>query len=315
MLELSASDIRRIVSTRDALAAAAEAFKFASSREVLDLPRFAVGEKNLLVMTAGHNSLPGILVKVLSLQFGSGRLARTSLSGTVAWFDTDSGEITAVMDAAVITSLRTGGASALATERLTTVNATVLAMIGAGGQAADQVRSVCLVCPITEVRIASLHAPSRERLAGELASQFPDVHFVACKTVRAAVHGADVICTATPSERPLFDLSDIGTQVHINAIGSYRPEMCEIDPAILNAATMVVVDREDSARSGSGEIVRASKLSELELVELGALLNGDIPISELGGITVFKSVGVAAQDWSLARMIVDRAKDEARSQC
>jgi ornithine cyclodeaminase/alanine dehydrogenase-like protein (mu-crystallin family) len=57
-------------------------------------------------MTAGHNSLSGIVVKVLSLEFGGGWLTRTSLSGTVAWFDTDSGEITAVIDAAVITSLR-----------------------------------------------------------------------------------------------------------------------------------------------------------------------------------------------------------------
>jgi ornithine cyclodeaminase/alanine dehydrogenase-like protein (mu-crystallin family) len=129
-------------------------------------------------------------------------------------------------------------------------------------------------------------------LAGELASQFQDVHFVACKTVRAAVDGADVIC-ATPSERPLFDLSDIGTRAHVNAIGFYGPEMCELDPAMLNAATMVVVDREGAARSGSGELVWASRFSELELVELGALLDGDVPTSESGGITVFKSVGVA----------------------
>ena len=72
-------------------------------------------------------------------------------------------------------------------------------MVGAGGQAADQVRSVCAVRPIAEVRIASLHSSSRNRLAAQLEPEFPLVKFIPPTPPALRVRGADVIGTATPS--------------------------------------------------------------------------------------------------------------------
>ena len=260
---------------------------------------------------AAHCSLPGLVVKVLSTQGSAKTPGLSSISGSVVWFESEGGRAVAVMDGSAITSLRTGAASGVATAQLALQEARVLAMIGAGGQAADLVRSVCAVRPIAEVRIASLHSSSRKRLAAQLEPEFPLVKFISSDSARAAVRGADVICTATPSTDPLFDLDDLGSEVHLNAVGSFRPDMCEIDPAILNAASLVA----NRPARGCGrrfwvEHSRAMASSPLDLTAIGALLAANDP-GRPKGITVFKSVGIAAQDWSLARLVVEQCEAEA----
>ena len=309
MLVLTESDIRRLVSTGDALAATRDALKRDSLDEFVIPPRLTVGPDELLVAMAAHCSLPGLVVKVLSTQASTNGPGLSSISGSVVWFESKGGNAVAVMDGSAVTSLRTGAASGVATQHLAHREARVLAMIGAGGQAADQVRSVCRVRPIAEVRIASLHSSSRNGLAMQLQAEFPLVKFIASDSARVAVRGADVICTATPSADPLFDLDDLGSEVHVNAVGSFRPDMCEIDPAILNAASVVAVDRPEAAAAGSGEIQRAMANAPLDLVPLGTLLVASDP-ERPKGITVFKSVGIAAQDWSLARLVVKQWETE-----
>ena len=312
MLVLTETDIRRLISTGDALAAASDALMRDSLDEFVIPSRLTVGPDELLVAMAAHCSLPGLVLKVLSTQVSAQTPGLSSISGSVVWFESEGGRAVAVMDGSAITSLRTGAASGVATQHLAHREARVLAMVGAGGQAADQVRSVCAVRPIAEVRIASLHSSSRNRLAAQLEPEFPLVKFIASDTARAAVRGADVICTATPSTEPLFDLDDLGSEVHVNAVGSFRPEMCEIDPAILSAASVVAVDRPEAAAAGSGEIQRAMASSALDLMALGTLLAATDP-ERPKGITVFKSVGIAAQDWSLARLVVEQCEAEAEN--
>ena len=133
MLVLTETDIRRLISTGDALAAASDALKRDSLDEFVIPSRLTVGPDALLVAMAAHCSLPGLVVKVLSTQVSAKTPGLSSISGSVVWFESEGGRAVAVMDGSAITSIRTGAASGVATA-MALREARVLAMIGAGAK-------------------------------------------------------------------------------------------------------------------------------------------------------------------------------------
>ena len=137
-----------------------------------------------------------------------------------------------------------------------------------------------------------------EALRGELGG-------VACSVgddLRTALRDCDLVCCATSSSEPVFDVADLPPQVHVNAIGSFRPTMREL-PAELLASATVVVDRRAAVLHEAGEImhaVRAGVLAADDLVEIADLVAGSAPHTPR---TVFKTVGIAVQDWALMRLL------------
>ncbi|MEP7026412.1 MAG: ornithine cyclodeaminase family protein [Actinomycetota bacterium] len=305
---IDADLLRSLVPMTDAIEASAAAFAAAAAGEVTGPLRSALSRHRVLVMPAEHSSGSAI-VKVISLQPDGWKEGLPSIGGCVLWVDGGTGRITAMLDGASFTALRTGAASGLATSLLAPPNSSVLAMLGAGGQAADQVSAVCAVRPVTEVRVFSRRGDRREKLCAQLTAAYPGVTFQACGSPREAVRGADVICTATRSSVPLFEASDLGPQVHINAVGAYTPAMCELAAEVFGQAAIVVIDQLDAALAEAGDLLQAIEAGQLRrdsLVELGHLLGGQA--TRPTGLTVFKSVGIAAQDWALGEVAVARAR-------
>ena len=100
----------------------------------------------------------------------------------------------------------------------------------------------------------------------------PGVAFRPVASPAEAVHGAEVICTATRSQRPLFEAADLGPRVHINAVGAYTPQMCEIPSVAFARASLVVIDELAAVLAEAGDVLQAMKRGELhrdELVEIG----------------------------------------------
>jgi ornithine cyclodeaminase len=214
-----------------------------------------------------------------------------------------------LIDGGAVTAVRTGAASGVATDLLARPDARVLAIVGTGGQAADQVDAVCAVRPIEEIRVASRTQASREAFARKLAEQRPGVRVEAAPSARAAVEGADVICCATNATEPLFSRADVGDDVHVNAIGAFTLSMCELGADLLADARVLAVDQVEAALEEAGDLVRAIEAGAIateSLQELGTLLAAGRPV-EQGGLTVFKSVGIAAQDWAVTTLARERA--------
>jgi ornithine cyclodeaminase len=153
------------------------------------------------------------------------------------------------------------------------------------------------------------HAPRLAALCAELAAAHPGISFLAADSAADAVSGAHVISTATRSEAPLFEVGDLESEVHINAVGAYRPDMCEIPAAAFGLATTVVIDQLEAVLVEAGDVIQAIAAGQIRaesLVEIGQLLA--VPAEAPGGMTIFKSVGIAAQDWALAELVVSRAQ-------
>ena len=291
----------------DAIAAMRDAFTRVANGAG-DLPhRVSLADGTAIAMMARGSQSAGTAIKVVSVRETNHGSSIPTIHAVVVWLDASTGEPTLLIEGASVTALRTGAASGLATDLLASPSAQVLAVIGAGAQATDQVRGVLSVREITEIRVCSRSGDSARQLAGRLAEEFPGVRLEVNPDAVSAAREADVVCCATTAKQPVIARGDLGERVHVNAIGSYRPEMRELPRELLAHASIVAVDQRVASLAEAGEVIDAvehSALSQESLVELGELIAD--PPAEVKGLTVFKSVGLAMQDWAIAQLVSER---------
>lgn len=203
--------------------------------------------------------------------------------GIVAIFDGD-GNAVGLVDGPTLTAIRTGAVSGLATDLLASKSASRMAMLGAGAMAHDQIEGIRSVRDLEEILVWSRDSEHAAALAARVSGRV---------TLDAdeAVASADIVSCATPSISPLFHNDSVRPGVHINAVGSFRPDMVEVPADTVNRA-FVVVDDYDAAAAEAGDLIQADRIANASLAQV---LTGDHPaIGE--DVTFFKSVGVSSQD-------------------
>jgi ornithine cyclodeaminase/alanine dehydrogenase-like protein (mu-crystallin family) len=302
IVSLTAPEVRAAVPMTAAIDAVRRAFVDLATG-CFEMPmRMALGDGQFLVMSAHHLPTRSVMVKTLSLNFES----RTpAIVGTVTWSDLDSTSLV-VADASAVTALRTGAASGVATDLLAPADAALCTVFGAGAQAADQVRAVHAVRPLRELTVVDVDLRRAEALARSLADEVGgEVRITASTDAEESVRGRDIICCATTARAPIFNTEALAEYVHVNAIGAFRPSMRELPDDLLSEAE-VVVDLRSAVLEESGEIIHAVEAGALDpsaMTELGEALRRPRPDAKR---TVFKSVGVAAQDWAIAQVLAAR---------
>lgn len=315
MLYLSADDVRRALPMSEAIAAARDAFTQLSSGQVALPPRQrieATGEQGAALVMTCHSSAQRLFgLKFITL-FGQNRQRGLPLiHALVLLADGATGEPLALMEGAMLTAIRTGAASGLATELLARPDATVAAIFGAGIQARTQLEAVCAVRPIRRALVFDPDRSAAGQFAAAMAAQLGrDVR--PASTPRDALQDADVVCAATTSPVPVFDDSDLKPGTHINAVGSYRPDVSEI-PAATVCRARVVVDHRESALEEAGDLLLPLAQGLIEKshfqTELGEVALGRVPGRwDPAGISLFKSVGVAIQDLCSAARVLENAR-------
>jgi alanine dehydrogenase len=280
MLYLDSVATRRALPMGDAIVAMEHAFT-------------GVAETPLRTLVGGSLVMPGRLddhmaVKVVSVVPGNP-------VGLVVLFGGD-GSPLGIVDGPTLTSIRTGAVCGLATRLLAPQAAGTLAMLGAGAMAFDQVEAIRAVRPIDMVLVWSRSVERARVLADRVGGD-------AVEDPDQAVSRADVVSCATPARSPLFSASAVREVAHVNAVGAFTPEMAEIPPDLLGDAFVVVDDR-DAAAAEAGDLIQAGRAPDATLYDL---LTGEIG-APAGGVTVFKSVGVAAQDVAAAQWALENAR-------
>ena len=300
MISVGADQVRELVPMPAAITAVREAFVGLAAGEFEMPMRTVLRGGEFLDMAVHHRPSGTAAFKTLSLNF-TGR--DPAIVGTVVWSDlgrTDQ----LVAEAGTLTAIRTGAVTGVATDLLAPADASTCVVFGTGAQAPDQVRAVLAVRSIERVTLVGRDQTRAERLADVLAGELGGVHLEATTDGESAVGSADVICCATPAQEPLFPLEALPDRVHVNAIGSFRPTMRELPDGLL-AAGLVVVDDREAVLEEAGEILHAVAARVLDpdrMVELGTgLTTGVRPTPR----TTFKSVGVAVQDWAVARLLAN----------
>jgi len=233
-----------------------------------------------------------------------------SITGAILLLNSQTGEPKALIEASLLTALRTGAASGLATDIFAKDDAKHLAIIGSGVQAKTQLEAVLAVRKISKVSIFSRNKRNAETFAATMKTKFQTVNFSVYDKVKMAAEDADIICTATNSTEPLLYSDYLKQNCHINAIGSHSRKMKEIDISVLRQAK-IIVDQRSAAIAEAGEIIEGLEnnvVHESDLIELGDALNKPHEQERLkNSLTLFKSVGLAIQDLAAAERALERA--------
>ena len=296
LVVLSEDDVRARVPMTVAIDSVREAFR-SLARGDFELPvRTALGEGRALTMSAHHRPTATTVVKSVGVELDR----RPAVAGSVSFLSAST-STTFVLDAAAVTSLRTGAVVGVATELLAPTDAGHLVLLGLGAQAADQLRAVQAVRPIQRVTLVDRDPERAKQFRDQRAAELAQLDVVVAGEPAQAVAAADIVCCATPATAPLFAGAALPEVVHVNAIGAFRLGMRELPDDLLSSA-LVVVDQREAVLEESGEIdhaLRSGAIRESDLHELGAVLDGvDRPAR-----TVFKSVGLAIQDWAVAHAV------------
>lgn len=318
ILLLNDSEVRACLIMREAIESVEKAFAdFGSGhaqmppKVYLDFPQY---EGDLRVMPAAlgkHYSG----VKIVNSHPRNPRKELPAVMGVYVLVAQETGMPLAIMSATVLTGMRTGAASGLATRLLARKDASVVGLIGAGVQARFQAEALSEVLTVKAFRIwaPDFDWQRRDKLIDLLGEEFKSVEIRAADELAEAC-AADVVCTTTPSREPLVLNSMIGKGTHINAVGADGPGKRELDSAILRRAR-VIVDEINQARHGGEVNVPLSK-KEISEDDIDGSL-ADLVSGKLKGranddeVTVFDSTGLAIEDIALGALVYERAIEKS----
>ena len=256
----------------------------------------------LLLMPAFGEA--GVGVKLVSLTPSNPERGLPFIHASYVLFDAETQAPEAVLDGSALTALRTAAVSGLATRFLSGEDAHHLVLFGAGVQARSHLDAMCGVRPVTDLVVVSR---SREP-ADALVEEGRRRGLTARRGKPEAVGEADLICTCTTAEEPLFDGSSLKPGAHVNGVGSYRPETRELDSETVRRARVVVETRE-VALTEAGDLLIPIEEGIIQadhiVADLTEMVRGAAVRRSPEDVTLFKSVGMAFEDLVVARAIVD----------
>lgn len=223
--------------------------------------------------------------------------------------DGETGVPLSVMDGRYITAIRTAATSAVATKFMAASAPKRLAIFGAGVQARFHAEAMMCVAQVERVIITS-RAIEKARA---LSDYVKETYTTACEvlTPDEAVSNANLICTCTTSQTPLFDGGLLGPATHVNAVGAYTPASRELDTEAIRRSR-VIIDSELAAGKEAGEILiplaEGAISSDHVKGTLADVVSGKVLGRETDAeVTVFKSSGLAIEDLVTASLAYRKA--------
>jgi alanine dehydrogenase len=313
VLLLSAADIPAALPMPDAIDAMKVAYSSLAMGLAASPPRMALdvaAVSGSMLLMGAHVPGEGLGAKIVSVFPRNPELGRPVVTGIVVLLDGTTGEPIALLDGTALTAWRTGAATGAATDLLARPDARTAALFGCGAQARTQVLAIDAVRRLETIRVCSR---TRQRVEPFIAEMQPRLRarLEGAASPREAVTEADLICTATTSATPVFDGRDLRPGTHINAIGSFTPQMQEVDVATI-AAARIFVDSREAALEEAGDLLKAAAAGGTRPADwtlLGEVITGvKRGRSSAHEITYFKSVGLAVQDVTAAARALARAR-------
>jgi len=229
--------------------------------------------------------------------------------GAVVLIDGTTGELRALMPASAVTAIRTAAVSAVATRRLARADAAELAIVGTGVQAERHIAAIACVRPIRRVRVAGRTLERAAAFVDRVRAR-AKVEVIAAASPEAAVRGADVVVLATSSDTPVIDGAWLSPGAHVNAVGASRPPSHEITAETV-AACALFCDRRQSLDGEAAEwqdgLRRGVFAADHVRGEIGEVLAGRPGRTSDEEITLFRSLGLAAEDLAAAEAVWRRA--------
>jgi alanine dehydrogenase len=320
---LTERDVRAVLSMPDLIDAMARALAAYSSGGAAQPVRTTI-EVNadpsfFAVMPAALAAPAAVGAKLVTVYPGNHAKHLPSHLASIVLLDPATGALVALLDGRYITEARTAAVSAVSVKHLARPDATILAIIGSGVQARSHLDAIRCVRPLTDVRVwspTSAHADAfvRDVRAASTndAGDARPLPIRATTDAATAVRGADLVVLATASRVPVIADADVADGAHISAVGACRPDQREM-PTALVARARVFVDARAGALAEAGDLllpIQEGAFGKDHIAgELGEVVLGRVSgRTSASAVTIFKSLGMAAEDVVAAALVVERAK-------
>lgn len=319
IIVLNEADMRRVFSMEEAVRADKDALKLYSEgksniplRANLDVPE---NEGQSLYMYGYAAPAHALGVKIVSVYPKNIEKGLNSVPATMVLVNSETGEVCSIMDGTFLTRIRTGGVSGAATDELARKDSKVFALFGTGGQAETQLEAVLTVRRIELVKVFDISRERAEAFAQRMTEEFCEkfgVKIIAAASPEEAVEDADIITTVTTAKKAVFDGRLVKKGAHVNGVGSYTPEMAEVDEYLVVNADKVYVDTRDGAVNESGDLIQPIRKgvfsADRVTGELGELIAGKTAGRQSDSeITFFETTGSAVLDIVTAQRIYECA--------
>ena len=229
-----------------------------------------------------------------------------AIKGVLLLHDLQTGDLLALMDSTAITAVRTGLAGALAADVLARLDASRVALIGAGVQGKWQLRSLALVRQLSQVLVYDIVPGKAEAFARLMSEELPfSVRGVS--SLAEATKDAEIIVAATWSREPFLFSNMVRPGTHITTLGSDEPGKCEVAAELLQQGLFVCDDRDLAMSMGTVGSLGLDR--QTVHAELGEVIAGKKPgRSSAEQITIYGDVGLAFQDlatcWYVYQQVV-----------
>lgn len=293
--------------------------------ERLVIPTFEESDTHT---SGSHLTMPSVVfdgideyavVKLVNICPDNAKCDKPTTMATITVVDNATGETLAFLDGTYITQVRTAALSGIATKYLANPDSQVVAVVGTGGMAYEQLNAILTVRPnIKQVNLWNRTSQTAHNFQEKFKQAHPQwqVNFKVYEDIESAIKDADIINLATRSTTGLFEVTQIKPDVHINAVGAYQPTMKEVSNSVIEASTSIIIDDAEGGLHEAGDLIQAHEDSNSTWTwdkltgTLSDLVNKKVSIdlSNDKGITLFKSVGAASFDAAVALKVTQKAK-------
>ncbi|MFX0093568.1 MAG: ornithine cyclodeaminase family protein [Candidatus Hodarchaeota archaeon] len=320
---LSKSDVSQLLTMKDTLQYVEEAYKQLVLGNALVPQRIGITDPapGLTLVMPGiiGGGMGALATKIVSVYKDNPK--KHNMPTTLAKImvqNIDTGEIVGIMDGGLITAMRTGAATGVSVKHLARKNSKVMGIYGAGVQAKGQVRAVYwgLEQKLEKCKVYDIQKTAAEAFKAELEKELGiDVEIVEAGD---NLLDTDILSCATTSPEPLFDGNKVPEGMHIASIGAHAATTRELDSTTIKRASIRAAGLKSACLAEAGDYIipiNEGIIKEDDIVSIGEIILGKKPSRASDkDITVFKSVGISAQDVAVAKLVYDRALEKGIGQ-
>ncbi len=313
-LVLREEDVRRVLSMPDAIRMVDLAFRQLATGEAQNVPRSRIvlpdGRGVLHMMTAAAPR-QGVLGYKAYTAF------REGVRFLVMLYSAEDGRLLAQIEADWLGRMRTGAASGVATTYMARPEANFVGIVGTGDQARTQLMAVCAVRQVKTIRAYGRDETRRRTFCQDMEALL-GVEVRPAASAEEAVREAEIVITATTAREPVVHGAWLQAGTHVNVMGSNWADRREVDDLTVQRSAIVAVDALDQARIEAGDLIVPAAAGHFDFARatpLAAIVAGQAPgRTAPDEITLFKSLGLAIEDVTVARHVYELARQQGLGQ-
>ncbi len=299
-LVIDEKETRKLIDMAQALKVVEQMFHDRAGGKVRSLPRRRLksSTRQLNVMAAWQADWD--LIGLRSYMGGA---------NTITLYNGQSGELSLVLNARYLSSLRTGAASGVAAKYLAPKDSKIVGLIGTGKQATFQVEAIVGACKVQQVLVFGRNPEKRTDFIRQMSKVIP-VELKESPSIEAVERESDIFMLATDSTTSITDGSHLKDEVLVITMGANATAKHEVSTDLIQHMDLVVTDDIPTAQYGSGDLVDACESGPTQwedVIPLERVVSGEGP-SPQGKKILFQSNGIADEDLAVAHFVWDQVR-------